>query len=155
RDTRTRLRDIGEARIAIEKWLANPVRSEAAAADIASKTGPSRFWPALSTVVLVAFAALAFVHFRQKAPIVETSRFEVAPPQNGQFTCCLSLSPDGRKIAFTAQQGADPTPKLWVRGLDSFEVRIVHPNLIGPVAPHPFWSPDSRFIAFGSLGKIK
>jgi serine/threonine-protein kinase len=141
RDSRTRLRDIGEARVAIETWLANP-----AVADAAPSPRPGWLWPAVAAAMLLAAAALAFVHFREKPPLVETSRFEIVPPQNGQFTCCLSISPDGRKIAFTAQQSPDPVARLWVRPLDASEAKVIYPDLSGPVAPHPFWSADSRFI---------
>jgi Tol biopolymer transport system component len=44
------------------------------------------------------------------------------------------------------------TRSLWVRGLDSFAARPL-PGTQG--ATQPFWSPDSRWLAFFASGKLK
>jgi Tol biopolymer transport system component len=62
----------------------------------------------------------------------------------------IALSPDGRRIAFTAtKQGGQPS--LWVRDLDSEESR---PVAGADVANLPFWSPDGRSIAYFGDGKL-
>ena len=61
------------------------------------------------------------------------------------------ISPDGQKIAFTATS-ADGKNMLYVRDLDSAEAKLL-PGSDG--ALEPFWSPDSRSIAYGSNGKLK
>lgn len=61
------------------------------------------------------------------------------------------ISPDGQKIAFTATS-ADGKSMLYVRNLDSMEVKLLPGS---ENALEPFWSPDSRSIAFGSNGKLK
>jgi len=54
------------------------------------------------------------------------------------------VSPDGRMIAFVAS-GADEVRRLWVRALDQPDPR----ELAGTDgAMFPFWSPDSRELAF-------
>ncbi len=155
RNVKTRLRDIGEAGIAIQRWLANPtVAPETITAP--SRSRLSLVAVGVAVVMTLALAALAFIHFREKRPQAEIARFEIGPPRNGEFTCCVSISPDGRKIAFTAQQSSDIRPRLWVRSLDTVEARSVYLNLVGGnVAPHPFWSPDSRYIAFSGGGKLR
>ncbi|MFI5357690.1 Serine/threonine protein kinase [Candidatus Sulfopaludibacter sp. SbA6] len=152
RDVKTRLRDIGEARVAIQRWLANPVSAEIAPAR------PRMGWVAIAVaVVAVAFAAaIALVHFREEPPVAETARFEIAPPPSAQFTCCLSISPDGRKIVFTAQKSTDARPNLWVRALDAVEAKVLVQNVTGGLTlPDPFWSPDSQFVAISTNGKLK
>jgi len=152
RDRRNRLRDIGEARVAIQKYLANPANESKAPVSVR----PGWLWPSTAAVFLLLAVVFAFVHFSQKPPAQEVARFEITAPPTSEFTCCISISPDGRKIAFTARRSADVRPSLWVRSLDSVEAKSVYGNFTGtPTAPHPFWSPDSRFIAFSADGKIR
>ncbi len=61
------------------------------------------------------------------------------------------ISPDGKKLAFTAT-GADGKMMLYVRQLDSSDVK---PLPGSENALEPFWSPDSRSIAYGANGKLK
>ena len=63
----------------------------------------------------------------------------------------LALSPDGRHLAYTASKDSGPSP-LWIRDLDGTSARVV--NVPGD-ASFPFWSPDSRSIAFFSGGKLR
>ena len=81
RDLKTRLRDIGEARIAIQKWLANPVAETAPhrRGSDAARLG----WAvsAVAVVLAVALAVLAFVHFREKPPVAELIRFQIPLPE--------------------------------------------------------------------------
>ena len=61
-----------------------------------------------------------------------------------------AVSPDGRRLAFVATVDGEDT--LWVRDLDSLAAH----RLPGTDrAYRPFWSPDSRFIAFFAGGKLK
>src|SRR5437870_1606172 len=61
-----------------------------------------------------------------------------------------AISPDGRAIAFVAVSVGNPG--LWVRPLDSLTAR----ELTGTEgAQLPFWSADSRSLAFFAGGKLK
>jgi eukaryotic-like serine/threonine-protein kinase len=62
----------------------------------------------------------------------------------------MALSPDGRFIAYIASTAG--TAALWVRNLADSSARPL-PGTDG--ARQPFWSPDSRSIAFGAGGKLK
>jgi eukaryotic-like serine/threonine-protein kinase len=109
-------------------------------------------WSAAGLAILVA-AALAFVHFREKAPAPpESMRFEIAQPPNVTFEDPLALSPDGRKLAFIAI-GSGAAPQIWVRSLDAADAR----PLAGTESPvgFLFWSPDSRYIVFAASGKLQ
>lgn len=55
-------------------------------------------------------------------------------------------------MAFVARDHRTGTPQLWVRRLDSTELRSL------PGTEHafrPFWSPDSRSLAFFASGKLR
>ena len=85
-------------------------------------------------------------------------RFEVQPPADVTLTpspvasaAQLALSPDGRRLAFVAARKRAAS-QLWIRPLDGVEAQPL-PGTEG--ASFPFWSPDSRFIAFFAGGKLK
>jgi Tol biopolymer transport system component len=61
------------------------------------------------------------------------------------------ISPDGQKIAFSAT-GVDGKNMLYVRDLDTSEAKLL-PGSENPL--EPFWSPDSKSVAYGSNGKLK
>ncbi|HVF47488.1 MAG TPA: hypothetical protein VNA17_07980, partial [Pyrinomonadaceae bacterium] len=61
------------------------------------------------------------------------------------------ISPDGLKVAFTAI-AEDGQSLLHVRELASSEVKPL-PGSNDPL--EPFWSPDSRSVAYGSRGKLR
>ena len=54
-----------------------------------------------------------------------------------------ALSPDGKHIAFIASSKGSRT--LWIRDLDSTTPRMIRGS---EEAIYPFWSPDSRSVAF-------
>ena len=150
RDVKRRLRDIGEARVQIENYLPN---SGSAATAAASASSPSWLasggWIA-AAVLLAAFGALSLVHFRETPPTALTTRFQVLPPDRATSADYPTISPDGRRLAFVAT--VDGKTLLWVRPLDSLTAQ----TLAGTEgATSPFWSPDSRFLAFFSAGRLK
>ena len=61
------------------------------------------------------------------------------------------ISPDGKKIVFSAALGT-ATRTLWVRTIDSPIPRALSGT---EGAGHPFWSPDSRYIAFYAASSLK
>jgi eukaryotic-like serine/threonine-protein kinase len=146
KDPKKRLRDIGD----MDLLLAD-AGSTAATAPSRSRLGRAG-WVA-AAVLLVALAAVSFLHFRETPPARELVRFEIPPPANATFFGTNShpvVSPDGRKVAFLASAGGRTI--VWIRSLDSEEAR----SLTGTEgATSPFWSPDSRFVAFQSGGKLR
>lgn len=106
----------------------------------------------LTAGILVGFivAAATFVYLRRAPDSGKVVRLTILPPENTSFES-FAVSPDGRKLAFTAP--FDGRLMLWVRSLDSLEAQ----PLAGTQDPkYPFWSPDSRSIAFFALpGKLK
>jgi eukaryotic-like serine/threonine-protein kinase len=153
RDAKRRLRDIGEARLTLEKYLTNPAGDASASVETARRLNPSLRLTAIAigvvAVAVGAAAALAFVHFRDRPTAADPARFQILPPEQTAFATTAVLSPDGRRIAFDAP-GPDGRRVLWIRALDSLDSRA----LAGTegVSPGPIWSPDGRYLAFGVNG---
>jgi Tol biopolymer transport system component len=143
KDPKKRLRDIGDAWELLDD-------APAATAPSPSRLGMAG-WVAAGVVTAIA-AALAVVHFREKPAVKEMVRFDISAPANTTVGDNSAVSPDGRKIAFVAT-GVDHKRMIWVRSLNFEEAR----SLAGTedITGDPFWSPDSRFLAFGSGGKLK
>jgi eukaryotic-like serine/threonine-protein kinase len=105
---------------------------------------------ALSATAIVAAAALAIPAWKylQQAPLPET-RVDIITPATDQPDD-FALSPDGRQIVFVAQ--GDGAPRLWLRSLASATAK---PLADTEGATAPFWSPDSRSIAFHAASTLK
>jgi len=110
--------------------------------------------------IAVAVIGAAAFYLRRTPPPAEKQavRFSVGPPEKGSFPggtggiqSYLSVSPDGTKLVFTADVGSSRS-QLWIRSLDSPTARAL-PGTEN--ATYPFWSPDSRFVAFSADGKLK
>jgi Tol biopolymer transport system component len=109
----------------------------------------------LAASVLLVIAAVtmpfAIAHVRENVPEDRTLRFDVPMPEKAITTGTPPvISPDGRHLAFVANQGGRFL--LWIRPIDS---TIAQPLPGTEGADYPFWSPDSRFIAFFANGSLK
>ena len=164
RDLKTRLQWIGEARVAIVRYVADPkggADSPAQAGGLPHKA--SRLGWALASSVLIgliaAAATAAFVYFRMTQPDTPVLRAFLPPPDKTAFNVRgglaaaspPALSPDGRRLVFSAVS-ADGKNQLWIHALDA----LTSQPLAGTDgATHPFWSPESKFIGFFAGGKLK
>ncbi len=164
RNPQRRLRDIGEARIALEQALA-PGAGEVVPARSLPPEGAVSWRRALPWAVaaLLASAVVAlWIAGRgpegapARPPIVLAARLPVGlalPLDNrglyGQ-TGLLAISRDGRRIAFTAGPG-DET-HLFIRNLDSAKLVPIEGT---SGASSPFFSPDGRWIGFFVPGKLR
>ena len=148
-DPRARLRDIGEARILLD-----------AAADRATtnvEAGPAqRSWSGMATAAALAAAvgAAAFVAawFLRGSPETPGSlRFPIEVPSSLGLTRpgvnrLLSVSPDGRKLAFAAGRA------IWVWSAETGTVERLK-DTVGARAP--FFSHDGREIGFFTAGELR
>ena len=157
KDPKGRLQAIGEARIIIERYLANPAASTSSIERISPEQQASRRvlpWSIAALAVVLALLA-TWAPWRQSSDGSRAMRLAFAVPPNLAFNDAQSdsavISPDGQKIAFTATS-QDGKWQLWVRSLDSSDAKLL-PGTDDPL--EPFWSPDSKSIAFGSQGKLK
>ena len=112
-------------------------------------------WAAVAVVVLLAMLALGVMYFNRPSTETRPVLLSFTPPPELAFNDTLPdaavISPDGQKLAFTAT-AADAKSMLYVRNLDSSEARLLPGS---DNAIEPFWSPDSRSVAYGSNGKLK
>ena len=155
RDARKRLRDIGEARIALETLGSEP--EAPAAFGVVARPAPRRTqaatiaWCAAAAIVVGA-AAVAIVRFSQRPAVPNpTLRFQIPLQDKMSSMAWPRLSPDGTMIAFQARNEAGKST-IWVRRLDAFEAQEL-PGTEG--AARHWWSPDSRFIAYFSGGQLR
>jgi eukaryotic-like serine/threonine-protein kinase len=96
---------------------------------------------------LVAGVVLAARYFHSTPGSAEKMRLEINVP--GRANLLLAISPDGRSIVFDRAEGK---AQLWIRPLDSEEPRPLPGTENGFL---PFWSVDSRSLAFFANGKLK
>jgi eukaryotic-like serine/threonine-protein kinase len=137
-----------------ERWQsARDLKWELESSAHPAATASSRSWnPLLAGALVLAsvvLAALAFAHFRERQPSQPLARLNILLPEKSRVRS-LAVSPDGRDIAMVLLR--DGKQQIWVRALDSQEL-VPLPGTDN--AADPFWSPDSRFIAFIADAKLK
>ena len=134
------------------QWIAEGGNESGATAPIAArqrKLGMLARIALAAVSLLVAVMALPAVRYYQGAEQPEPTRFLVTVPEM-PVPEAVSISPDGRWIAYSAGDGASTS--LFVRPINS-EVPTKLPGTEG--AARLFWSPDSKSIAFFAAGKLK
>ena len=153
KDPRMRLRDIGEARVAIDELGRIPADEKSPAA-IPTRSVPAWRRAVPWVVALVASLAAAGAWLPSPAPApAPVRRFTVQLPRGQSLqtgrTFDLVLSPDGGTIVASGLPG---TGSLIRRRLDSLEFELI-PGTEGGAAP--FFSPDGAWIAFFANGELK
>jgi Tol biopolymer transport system component len=148
KDPRARLRHIGDALELVDNQPS-----------ITTPGGPQRrfgVWVAV-TALAAAVTVAGFVSWlliRPRAVIEPVTRFYVDAPPGAAFNytyTASAISPDGRQMVFRVAT-ANEAPALWLRRLDA----LTGKRLAGTDgADFPFWSPDSRSIAFFAAGRLK
>jgi len=158
RDARTRLRDIGEARVAISKFLADP----ASGTEGAPMLRPARQWVAWA--VAATFAALAIVGWLRPQLDGPGGRatelmFTIAPAAGGlapvgELHATPEISPDGSAVIFYGDGGQLP---LYGDGaqLRQFNQLSPEPVHTGGLRNPGFWSADSRSFVFSDGVNLK
>jgi Tol biopolymer transport system component len=123
------------------------------AGEVAAPAGyqpaPLWLWGA-AVFALLAAAALGVAYWHKPAPAATDYRLSINPPPGVHFEFAntaggSAISPDGRTLAFAADNS------LWVRPLNASARKI--PGTEG--CYYPFWSPDSKSVAFFTAGKLK
>jgi len=148
KDPKRRLRDAGDAMLLLDM-------APAAAVAATTSKAPLLAIGSLAALLAFALAGLSYVHFREAPPAAELVTFQIALPENVNFTQygTSAISPDGRKIVFAAY-GYDSTPRLWVRSLDSPVAKPLEEARLNQQTVALFWSPDSRFVAYSNSKQL-
>ncbi|HTL45821.1 MAG TPA: protein kinase [Vicinamibacterales bacterium] len=157
RDPRQRLRDIGEARIAlgeIESRTAEPSGPESGASvRRGNSPGRSPRWLGIVAGAAAGAIAVALVSawLRQPTSPVQPVRLlarldpDVSLTTVKSATASTALSPDGTTLAFVGTRGSGGAPQLYLRRLDQLTATPV----AGTQGAHtPFFSPDGQWIGF-------
>jgi serine/threonine protein kinase/Tol biopolymer transport system component len=117
------------------------------------KTSPGTRWGWAVAALLVVGALLAGRWLAQEPLQVWTTpaltRFTWTAPPGVGLDSAPAVAPDGRQIAFTGKD--ESGVRLFVRELGSLEARAVAG---ADGAFQPFWSPDSKTIAYFADGQL-
>ena len=159
KDLHRRLHDVSDALLELEDEALVP-------ADLAAKGAPEgRTWRSAlvsgySFLALVVVLAVAIMT-QFPRPSVETPPLIVSalvPPPGVRFDFIEdfqfgppAISPDGEHVTYSAAR-VNGQPGLFLRSLSSAQTRELSGTESGL---YPFWSPDSRFIAFFANGALK
>jgi serine/threonine protein kinase len=156
KDPDHRLQSAQDAKLELE-WMRDAVAEPSEPAGAPPPAGWRRALPwALFGATALVFAAFAWMHEAglNNAVPAEPVSLQIPLPTKPplRLTGGLALSPDGQQLAFIATS-ADGVPRIWVRALNSLKIRpLPGTESVGSML---FWSPDSRFIAFDSGGKLQ
>ncbi len=157
-----RLQAIGDARILLEEYQADPGACDhqqaGPAAGVASKSAWRKALPwAVAAVAVVAAVVVGVATRSSRSPASSAIRFQVPPPEGRGFQLDSTrpgpavVSPDGHSLAFSAWD-TDGQVRIFVRDLDEVRPRV----LAGTEgAQYPFWSPDSKNLGFFADGKLR
>jgi serine/threonine protein kinase len=158
KDPRQRLRDIGEARVRLEDPEAESGMFSGPISAIQDSSGQSR-WSRIVPWALLA-ASLAAVSWLalggRSSQLTETQHLAVPAPLNadfhitGSFPGLPEISPDGKMLAFSAQDKETKAIQLFVRSLDQPQPIALSDT---KDAQYPFWSPDGEWVGYNVRGK--
>jgi serine/threonine protein kinase len=128
------------------------------AAPILKRLGKNwRRWGLASaaTALMLATIVAAVIYLRKQPEEKLAISFTFSLPNNWEIRQGPAVSPDGKYIVYSSAPVSAQGPNevsLWLRRLDSTEAKPL-PGTEGGGAP--FWSPDSRFVAFWSHMRLQ
>ncbi len=142
KDAKLRLQAIGDWRLLLadeQPQVIAPARSRLG-------------WVVAAALALVAVASFIYALRHRPAAVEKTeARLTIPLPAGQEITTAPAITPDGRMVAYAAQQGSDE-PQLYLRDSNSFEARAVAGS---SGAQEPFFSPDGKWVAFFGQGQLQ
>jgi serine/threonine-protein kinase len=156
KDPRRRLHDVSDARLLLEE-----ARGEGPPAAVGPEAPSRRRWRealawTLATLAVATAGVLVWKAAHPARAVAPLTRLSMTLPatQVLAFTDVpiLSLSPNGRALAFSAIDTAAGRAMVHVRAFDQAEARPVAGTEDGT---SPFFSPDGEWLAFFAEGRLK
>jgi Tol biopolymer transport system component len=153
RDPKQRLRDIGDARRAIDKMMSGALEEPAAAPAVAAAVAlPVPTWRralpwGIAGVAGVTALALAGLALRPAPEAPQVVARAIAPIKDAWFP---AVSRDGTRIVYTAV--TDAGLGLMLRMTDQFEARPIAGTNDGVF---PLLSPDGQWVAYTGFAEVK
>jgi serine/threonine protein kinase len=162
KDPKQRLRDIGEARIAIERAIAEP-RGLPPSAPVNSIRPALSFrmlpWALFASAVAgLAFVLALWAPWRRPsvpAPVRVSADLGTDASLSSSIAgtgAAAVLSPDGSLLAFVARRTTGAGSQLYVRHMDQLQTAVLTGT---DNAASPFFSPDGLWLGFFADGKLK
>ncbi|HUO83578.1 MAG TPA: protein kinase, partial [Thermoanaerobaculia bacterium] len=138
------------------RWILESGSQAGVAAPSAARLSRERIWKAGTITMALIAALLAVPLLRSLRERPDPLHLSIVPPSGTQLELvqddagALSVSPDGRFVTFSASEGGQQS--LWLRDLRNPIARRLEGT---DDASYPFWSPDSRWIAFFAHEKLR
>lgn len=163
KDRKERIADASTARLEIDA-----ARARDASEDVDRSESRPPLWRRPSTAWAVAIAAIAVAAAISRIALTQASDDDtrvvqaIVPPAENTVVgapsflvatqaLSIALAPDGRSLAYVASGPSGPW-RIWLRPLGE---GVAHPLAGTEGGTRPFWSPDSRSIAFFADNKLK
>jgi Tol biopolymer transport system component len=147
-----RVQAMGDVRIALEEYLADPDAADVTAAAAHSEAPHAAGWRRWAPWVAAGMLGVAFVlSMLLQTPESKTViKATIPPPEGREFDLRAAapgpavVSPDGQRLAYTAVDESGES-RIYVRNLDATEAHALSGT---EGAQFPFWAPDSRWLGF-------
>ena len=146
KDTKRRVRDMGDVRLAMEGAFETEAATDALVAAPAKLALWQRPLPALIVAVMMAGLVVWSVT-RPPAPALRVSRTSIDLPQTHTRTNTgrrgIAVSPTGTHVVYVANE------QLYLRAIDEIDAKALS-GTEGSAPTMPFFSPDGQWIGFYS-----
>ena len=151
KDPKSRLRDIGEARLALADASTSAPASPVVPSG-ASSRGSLLPW-GLAGAMLVAALAFATLWWRgSEVPAGSSLNAAIDGPPGMILGGSFALSPDGTRLVLQVYNAETARGALWMREMATGKLTELPQTAAGE---RPFWSPDNRQIGFFADGKLR
>ena len=106
---------------------------------------PNRWWPIAAAVLAVIAVVTSIMIVRERTTPATPIAFSMLPPRGEVFVGAPVIAPNGRVIAFVGREDSG-VRSIWVRRIGDVDPIRLATNINR--ASNPFWSPDSKSIAY-------